>query len=119
MEPDSGSVPVVSYYCRDTLSETAASLGERLLVTPRNPISLAMTLDGLAAAAAAAAGVAAAASSSQDGVSSGSQKQAPLGSGQKASISFFGSMLWARWDLLQNHNLHYILACLCFLPSCG
>lgn len=108
VEPNSGFVLVVPYCCRDTLSDTATSLGERLLVTPRNPISLAMTLDGLAAAA-AAAGVAAApaSSSSQDGVRSGSQKQAPSGSGQKASVSFFGSMLWARWDFfLQNHDLH-------------
>jgi hypothetical protein len=106
--------------CRDKLSETAASLGERLLVTPSNPISLAMTLDGLAAtdgssssrqAASANGSTAATDDSSTAAATSGSTAAAASGSngstgaqggskgskqGHKPGVSFFGSMLWAR-----------------------
>lgn len=41
-------------YLGDKLREAAMQLGERLLLTPGNPISYGLTLDGLAAAAAAA-----------------------------------------------------------------
>lgn len=85
---------------RDRLSETAASLGERLLVTPGNPISLAMTLDGLAAAAAAATAGGSSdeqpgSKGSHDDVSSSKQGR-KVSRHQPASVSFFGSMLWAR-----------------------
>jgi uncharacterized membrane protein YgcG len=86
---------------RDKLSDAAVSLGERLLVTPCNPISLAMTLDGLAAAAARANS---SSSSSQTGGqeagSNSSKGEGRQGTGPasapKAAVSFFGSMLWAR-----------------------
>lgn len=79
---------------RQHLSEAALSLGERLLVTPGNPISLAMTLDGLAAAAAAVNS----SSSSSNNVSSSSKGQQGSAGVHNAGVSFFGSMLWARWD---------------------
>jgi len=80
---------------REKLSAAALSLSERLLVTPGNPISLAMTLDGLATAA-AAVNSSSGGSSSNNG--SSSSKNGPQGSAgvQKAGVSFFGSMLWAR-----------------------
>jgi hypothetical protein len=78
---------------RQQLEAAASRLGERVLVTPGNPISLAMTLDGLAAAAAAAA--AAQDSSSADG---NPDTKASSRQGQRqADVGFFGAMLWARW----------------------
>ncbi|EFJ42488.1 hypothetical protein VOLCADRAFT_66969 [Volvox carteri f. nagariensis] len=60
-------------YLRDRLRQVAARQGERLLDTPNNPISMALTLDTLAVVAVAAT--------------------APR---RPPDVTFFGAMLWSR-----------------------
>jgi O-phospho-L-seryl-tRNASec:L-selenocysteinyl-tRNA synthase len=95
-------------YLSEQLGQAAVQLGERVLATPGNPISLGMTLDGLAAAAAAdaagdhaVAGKATAAAAADQGSSSGSNATAAGaaaggGSKKQRDVTFFGAMLWAR-----------------------
>jgi O-phospho-L-seryl-tRNASec:L-selenocysteinyl-tRNA synthase len=94
-------------YLSEQLGQAAAQLGERVLATPGNPISVGMTLDGLAAAAAGAAGDHAvagkttAAAAADQGSSSGSNATAAGaaaggGSKKQRDVTFFGAMLWAR-----------------------
>ncbi|WIA16718.1 hypothetical protein OEZ85_013372 [Tetradesmus obliquus] len=90
-------------YLSEQLAQAAAQLGERVLSTPGNPISLGMTLDGLAAAAAAAnaaADEAAAAAAAGAGSSSEAAAGAAAGGGgsskKHVDVTFFGAMLWAR-----------------------
>ncbi len=68
------------------LSVAAAAVGERVLLTPGNPISMAMTLDRLGPVAAAADG--------EHGNSGEDHRE------KGRSVTFLGSMLWARWVLL-------------------
>jgi O-phospho-L-seryl-tRNASec:L-selenocysteinyl-tRNA synthase len=94
---------------KEGLGRVAAALGERVLETPGNPISLAITVDGLARAAAGAneAGPAAAGAGPADagahggGARGGSGDAAALSAAPAAAprpldVTFFGSMLWAR-----------------------
>ena len=67
------------------LSASAAAVGERVLYTPSNPISMAMTLDRLGAAAASVAA---------DG---GREAKGEDRGERSRSVTFLGSMLWARW----------------------
>ena len=92
------------------LERAAAEVGERLLATPLNPISLGVTLDGLvrAAAAANAASEAAAAEAgslrsreaeAQQGTDGGGGGGGGGGAGRSRApldVTLFGSMLWAR-----------------------
>jgi O-phospho-L-seryl-tRNASec:L-selenocysteinyl-tRNA synthase len=94
-------------YLSEQLAQAAEQVGERVLATPGNPISLGMTLDGLAAAAAAAneaaehAAVAGAAAASNSGgaaaiAAAGSGTGGGSSSSKRVDITFFGAMLWAR-----------------------
>lgn len=95
-------------YLSEQLGQAAAQLGERVLSTPGNPISLGMTLDGLAAAAAAAnaasdeaaaAAAAAVRASSSSEAAAGAAGAAAGGGGSSkkhVDVTFFGAMLWAR-----------------------
>ncbi|KAF8065449.1 hypothetical protein HT031_003050 [Scenedesmus sp. PABB004] len=74
-------------YLRRRLSDAAAALGERLLETPGNPISLGLTLDGLARAA---DGANAAAAAARGGAGADGKAR------QRADVAFLGAMLWAR-----------------------
>ncbi|KAI8474694.1 MAG: selenocysteine synthase [Monoraphidium minutum] len=65
-------------YLAARLGEVASELGERVLATPGNPISVAMTLDGLAGGG----GVAEAAAGG--------------GGGRGGGVTYFGAMLWSR-----------------------
>lgn len=96
-------------YLTSALGDAAAQLGERLLSTPGNPISLGLTLDGLAAAAASANAAAAAgpgagagACSAADVAGDGFSKRAAVQHAHRtrADVTFFGAMLWARCVLL-------------------
>ncbi len=107
-------------YLRRRLSEVAARQGERLLDTPANPISMALTLDTLAAASVSAvaaaatigkgnednAGDAEAAAdgavelpqeggAAADGVTTAPVPPAPEAR-RPPDVTFFGSMLWSR-----------------------
>ncbi|PNW76101.1 hypothetical protein CHLRE_12g547750v5 [Chlamydomonas reinhardtii] len=106
-------------YLRQQLTALAARHGERLLDTPGNPISTALTLDTLVAASAAAkqraaeataaAAAAAVAAAAPVAVEAGQEGMAGAASGlngvagKKAGtsaaapdVTFFGSMLWQR-----------------------
>ncbi len=84
------------------LERAAAAVGERVLVTPGNPISLAVTVDGLVAAAAAAA---AATRGGDEGATAGSGKQDAAAQHEQQQqqqqqrqldVTYFGSMLFSR-----------------------
>jgi hypothetical protein len=95
-------------YLSEQLAQAAEQVGERVLATPGNPISLGMTLEGLAAAAAAANAAAEHAAAAKDAPSSssggGAAAAAAAGGGtggsssssKRADVTFFGAMLWAR-----------------------
>jgi O-phospho-L-seryl-tRNASec:L-selenocysteinyl-tRNA synthase len=92
---------------RARLEAAAAQLGERVLVTPSNPISLAMTLDGLAAAAARAK-----AGGDGGGGAGGEErggKQQP-----QPDVTFFGAMLWTRCLCVCVGAVHALLQ----VPAC-
>jgi O-phospho-L-seryl-tRNASec:L-selenocysteinyl-tRNA synthase len=95
-------------YARQRLGEFAAAQGERVLETPGNPISLALTLSSLEAPPApvagqqeqqqAGGGAAAASSGGQTPPPSGSGTSKPSSSSSSSSsgITFLGSMLFNR-----------------------
>jgi O-phospho-L-seryl-tRNASec:L-selenocysteinyl-tRNA synthase len=101
-------------YLLEKLAQAAEQVGERVLATPSNQISMGLTLDGLAAAAAAANAAAeqaaaaaargaaassnsgpttSAAAGTEEGVAGGSSSSS---SWKRADVTFFGAMLWAR-----------------------
>jgi O-phospho-L-seryl-tRNASec:L-selenocysteinyl-tRNA synthase len=87
-------------YARQRLGEFAAAQGERVLETPGNSISLALTLSSLEATPASAAGQQEQqeAGAGTAAASSGGQTPAPSGSGPSSSsgVTFLGSMLFNR-----------------------
>eukprot|EP00879_Flechtneria_rotunda_P025793 GHRR01027440.1.p1 GENE.GHRR01027440.1~~GHRR01027440.1.p1 ORF type:complete len:242 (+),score=85.36 GHRR01027440.1:887-1612(+) len=83
------------------MGKAAQQLGERVLVTPGNPISLAMTLDGLASAAAVANAATvdqeqAADAATATAAGSMARQNGTAGVAKPADVTFFGAMLWAR-----------------------
>ena len=74
----------------EALKQCAAEIGERVLMTPENPISMGMTLDSLENAPNN--------TSNKNENSSGKTASAPIlaGGGAAGSATFLGSMLFAR-----------------------
>ena len=83
------------------LSAAAAAVGERVLHTPSNPISMAMTLDRLGGAAATVA------------VDGGHEAVGEDRGERSRSVTFLGSMLWARWVPLWNETVYTMQMSLC------
>ena len=77
-------------YLKARLQSLALQLGERVLETPNNPISLAMTLNTLVPKPSISNAAETSAAAEDEGAQSDMERK------QRKLATFFGSMLWSR-----------------------
>ena len=98
------------------LQRLAAELGERVLETPNNPISLAFTLNNLCQSDEPSTQ-----GSGADLVSiAASREPAPCNDKASKDVTFLGSMLWSRYGFCRRIRTSKLLHCQTCLPMyCG